>query len=316
MKAFLVATAQNQAPYFLEWVAHHLEVGFTDIVIYQNDSDDLTHETLSTLRDIGAIQYFYNRAPKPVRRQHAYTRAAKLAEFHASDWAIALDLDEFLVVNTGGGTLTDLQTALPDADCIGINRRNFGNSGYEILTNQLVLERFSMAEKPKLNAIRKTLFRPAKVAQPSIYGPQHTGESVSPKAAQINHYATRDIASFLMKSAHRCPAAAARYWTLRNTNTEIDNSTRPFLARVAVRMDALNDASRGQLMDLREAAIFAHMARYYTALQDIETRQLRRFCKGQEVAHLLTAKVGHAGLATPMSRRKKRATIAVEKATT
>ena len=26
-RAFLVATAKNEAPYFLEWVAHHLEVG-------------------------------------------------------------------------------------------------------------------------------------------------------------------------------------------------------------------------------------------------------------------------------------------------
>jgi hypothetical protein len=249
MKAFLVTTAQNQAPYFLEWVAHHQEVGFTDIAIYQNDSDDLTHETLSLLRDIGAIQYFYNRAPKPIRRTQAYARAAKLPAYTNSDCAMALDMDEFLVIKAGQGTLIDLQSAVPNADCIQFTRRNFGNSGFEIATPQLVTERFAMAEKTKSTKAGKCLFHPAKFAQPGI-----------------------------------SPAVGARYWAMRNTNVEIDASMRPFLARVAMRMAALNDASGGRLMDLREAAIFTHMARYYTLLQDAPMRQLRSFCKSHQAA--------------------------------
>ena len=64
LRAFLVGTAKNEGPFLLEWVAHHLEVGFTDIVLYQNDSDDLTHEMASILRDLGVIQYYINRAPR------------------------------------------------------------------------------------------------------------------------------------------------------------------------------------------------------------------------------------------------------------
>lgn len=59
-RAFLVGTAKNEGPYILEWVAHHLEVGFTDIALYQNDSDDLTHEIMRTLAGLGVIQYFPN----------------------------------------------------------------------------------------------------------------------------------------------------------------------------------------------------------------------------------------------------------------
>ncbi|MGO4907090.1 glycosyltransferase family 2 protein [Pseudorhodobacter sp. W20_MBD10_FR17] len=289
MKAFLVATAQNQGPYFLEWVAHHLEIGFTDIAIYQNDSDDLTHETLSALRDIGAIQYFYNRAPKPIRRLNAYARAAKLAAYRSSDWALALDMDEFLVVKAGGGTLRDLPAALLNADCIAIRRRNFGNSGYETITDQLVTERFSMADRPDENRVSKSLFRPAKYALPGIHSPQgapHARHTAPNVCAQINHYATRDVAGFLLKSVQHptSPAVGARYWATRNTNVAIDDSTRPHLARVAARMEALNTASNGRLMDLREAAIFAHMARYYTLLQDAPMRQLRSFCKTHAAA--------------------------------
>jgi hypothetical protein len=293
MKAFLVTTAQNQAPYFLEWVAHHQEVGFTDIAIYQNDSDDLTHETLSLLRDIGAIQYFYNRAPKPIRRTQAYARAAKLPAYANSDWAMALDMDEFLVIKAGQGTLIDLQSAVPNAESIQITSRNFGNSGFEIATPQLVTERFAMAEKTKSTKAGKCLFHPAKFAQPGISRPHSAPQSppiipviAQNTCAQINHYATRDVASFMLAMLQRSvsPAVGARYWAMRNTNVEIDASMRPFLARVAMRMAALNDASGGKLMDLREAAIFAHMARYYTLLQDAPMRQLRSFCKSHQAA--------------------------------
>jgi hypothetical protein len=318
MKAFLVTTAQNQGPYFLEWVAHHLEIGFTDIAIYQNDSDDLTHETLSALRDIGAIRYFYNRAPKPIRRAQAYARAAKLTAYTNSDWAMALDMDDFLVVKVDGGTLSALPAALLDAGSIAVGRRSFGNSGYETITDQMVTERFSMAGRPAQNPVCKSLFRPDQFTQPGIHSPQgakHRTDGLNacpPDCAQINHYPTRDVASFLLKSAQHGanPAVGARYWAARNTNIVIDDSTRPHLARVAARMEALNAASNGQLMDLREAAIFAHMARYYALLQDAPMRQLRSFCKTQSAAAkpipIPAVTAANLILSAPSARQRKK----------
>jgi hypothetical protein len=315
MKAFLVATAKNEAPYFLEWVAHHLETGFTDIVIFQNDSDDLTHETLFELRRIGAIQYFYNRAGKARHRVRAYERAAELAGYGQSDWAMALDMDEFLVVKTGNGTLTDLMQAIPEKDCLHLNWRLFGNSGYEAMTSQLVAERFSMANY-QLGAADhfgayKCLFRPALFKRPGIHRPYlpavaqseirySNGSGLSPDRyrvknfnatdpggcahAQINHYVTRDLASFMLKSvrgsAHQADRPIGqRYWTMRNTNFAIDDSMQPWLARIKARMAALDDASGGRLMALRETAIYTHLARYYTMLQTPQMRAFRAFCK-------------------------------------
>jgi|GEM_PF-939604 len=315
MRAFLVTTAKNEAPYFLEWVAHHLEVGFTDIVVFQNDSDDLTHEVLSTLRSIGAIQYFYNRAGAGRHQISAYERVSKQPEYAQCDWSMALAMDEFLVVKTGDGRLRDLIKDVPESDCIHLNWRVFGNSGYEMLNDQLVTERFSMANyqlgRPDHFGAYKCLFRPPMFTRPGIHHPHRPEESVGTvrytngsglaageymlkdgnstdpggcKLAQINHYAVRDLASFTLKSRWGDEDKAnllirKRFWSTRNTNFEIDDSMQPYLARVKARMEALNEASGGRLMNLRERAIFRHMARYYTLLEDASMRDLRKFCK-------------------------------------
>lgn len=314
MRAFLVATAKNEAPYFLEWVAHHMEVGFTDIVIFQNDSDDLTHETLSCLRDIGAIQYFYNRAGAGQHQVRAYTRGASLEHYHGADWAMALDLDEFLVVKTGEGRLADLMAAIPDMDVLRINWRIFGSSFHELPTDDLVTDRFRMANRQlgrqdQFGAY-KCLFRPAHFTRPGIHQPagcmtdpaslRHANgsglvepdyqvmnyNSTDPGAcrhAQINHYITRDLASFMLKSvrgsAHQAGRTIGhRYWTQRNMNFTRDDGMEAWLPRIRARMEALDLASKGRLMELRQVAIYKHLAAYYTMLQEKRFRAFRQFC--------------------------------------
>jgi len=312
-RAFLVAVAKNEAPYFLEWVAHHLEVGFTDIVIFQNDSDDLTHETLAALRDIGAIKYYYNRAGNGRHQVRAYERSGTLDEYKTADWAMALDMDEFLVVKTGDGRLDDLIAAVPESDVFHLNWRIFGNSGHEVLTEDLVTERFTMANyqlgRDDHFGAHKSLFRPAQFSRVGIHRPYKchvdpeilhyrngsglkTGDyeiknynSTDPggcKFAQINHYIVRDMASFMLKSergsAHQANRPIAhRYWTMRNTNFEPDSSMAPFTARVKARMAALDEASGGRLAELRQKAVFTHLARYYTLLQDKQNLEFRAF---------------------------------------
>ncbi|WP_168199135.1 glycosyltransferase family 2 protein [Pseudorhodobacter turbinis] len=315
MRAFLVTTAKNEAPYFLEWVAHHLELGFTDIVIFQNDSDDLTHETLFALRKIGAIRYFYNRAENRQIKTQAYTRADSFPEFKDCDWAMALDMNEFLVVKTGNGTLTDLIAAVPESDCLHLNRRDFGNSGFELLTDELVTDRFCMADHPlgptENASPYKCLFRPSLFQRPGIHHPEKpviapeairytNGSGLRPdhyrvksilstdicgcEFAQINHYITRDLTSFLLKSTENSDMKAdrrtvLRHWKKRNKNFEIDGSMAPWQARTIARMNALDEASDGQLMELRQTAIYTHLSRYYTMLQKPAMRDFRDRCK-------------------------------------
>ncbi|MFD1809127.1 glycosyltransferase family 2 protein [Gemmobacter lanyuensis] len=176
LRAFLVGTAKNEGPFLLEWVAHHLEVGFTDIVLYQNDSDDLTHEMASILRDLGVIQYYINRAPRGGHQVRAYTRAANLPEYAAADYAMALDLDEFLIIKVGDHRLPDLIAAAPPFDQMQVNWRLFGSSGKRQQSFRLQMERFVMADylmadNAHFNAF-KALFRPARYSRPGVHQPK------------------------------------------------------------------------------------------------------------------------------------------------
>ena len=49
----LVATVKNEGPYLWEWVAYHKSIGFDNIVIFQNDSNDMTHGILHEMRSAG-----------------------------------------------------------------------------------------------------------------------------------------------------------------------------------------------------------------------------------------------------------------------
>lgn len=312
-RAVLVATAKNEAPFLLEWVAHHLEVGFTDIILYQNDSDDLTHETMTLLQKIGAVRYFYNRAAAGTHQVRAYKRAAAQPDYQAADWAMALDLDEFLVVKTGEGRIADLLTAVPEADAIRLNWRIFGSGHHRHLSADLVTDRFRLVGD-SVGESRfqpyKTLFRQGLFLRPGIHRPlpRETGETglrvangsglmlpdfrernfncTDPGAArlaQINHYMVRDLASFMLKtvrgSAHQAGRAIGRrYWVSRNQNHSRDDSAEPWLPRVRARMTELDAATRGELMDLRRRSICRHMARFWTMIEDRKLQTFHDFC--------------------------------------
>lgn len=313
-RAFLVGTAKNEGPYILEWVAHHLETGFTDIAIYQNDSDDLTHEILLLLQAMGVIQYYDNPAPRGTNQVKAYSRAGKLREFKTADYAMALDLDEFLVVKTGGGRIADLEAAAPPFDLMMVNWRLYGSSGKRLMSYRKQTERFTMADYPMqdnshFNAF-KALFRPALYDRPGIHQPQpKPGITVPPRItngsgllpeqylvknynstdpggqslAQINHYIVRDLDTFIVKtrrgSAHQDDREVGlKYWALRNRNFVEDASMKPWLPRMFERLRALDEASCGRLVRLRRQSIARHKEKFAAVMQDPDAQRLRKDC--------------------------------------
>ena len=68
-RAFLVATAKNEGPFLLEWVAHHLAIGFTDLVVYTNDCSDGTDDMLIRLEELGLAHHRRNVIPEGLRPQ-------------------------------------------------------------------------------------------------------------------------------------------------------------------------------------------------------------------------------------------------------
>ncbi len=95
--AALLATARNEGPYLLDWIAHHRAVGFQHIVIYSNDNDDGSDDLLGVLADRGEITWVNNELSPVSRAQwkaygHAFKVLPDLVDYR---WTMVLDIDEY-----------------------------------------------------------------------------------------------------------------------------------------------------------------------------------------------------------------------------
>ena len=88
---------KDEGPYVLEWVAHHLAVGFTDLVVYTNDCTDGTDTMLMRLEELGLACHRRNDIPEGIKPQpSALKHAQDEPAVGAADWLLTFDADEFL----------------------------------------------------------------------------------------------------------------------------------------------------------------------------------------------------------------------------
>lgn len=308
----LIATAKNEGPFIWEWVAHHLSIGFDSLIIFQNDSDDFTHEILKELQRIGLIKYKYNKAGIGRHQVRAYTRAARQPEYLAAEWAMALDLDEFLFIKTGDGTLDCLLSEIPDSDEIMINWRMFGSSGHVSMAPDLVTRRFTAAElghvvKTNVQPF-KTFFRRSSFERAGIHKPRHptrdelkkyngSGLPLSefnvrnfqcsdPKCralAQVHHYLVKDPQSFVLKNVRGSAHQAHRdvsfdYWRKGNRNRELDLTAMRFETRLQSKMLEIDRLSEGKISELTAKAYRAHELAFSKAIQNEHSMELYQYC--------------------------------------
>ena len=236
MRFLAVLTVKNEGAFLLEWLAHHLAVGFTDFLVFSNDCDDGTDRMLDRLAQTGRIVHIPNPGPWPRGPQWAALKlAAKHPALRAADWAISLDIDEFVNIHAGAGRLDDLLAALPKADAIPLTWRLFGNCGVVGFTDTPVTACFPGAAPARMlwpwrAVMFKTLFRnngryrKLGVHRPRNPDPDHPGAprwfdgsgrelpaaflngrvfSVpgqdNYRFAQINHYALGAMESYVLK---------------------------------------------------------------------------------------------------------------------
>ena len=99
-----VSMMKDEGPYLIEWVAHHLAVGFTDLVVYTNDCSDGTDEMLIRLEELGLCHHRRNEIPVGIRPQpSALNYAQDEPVVQQSDWVMVFDADEFLSIKYGDG---------------------------------------------------------------------------------------------------------------------------------------------------------------------------------------------------------------------
>ncbi|MCG6904552.1 MAG: glycosyltransferase family 2 protein [Rhodobacter sp.] len=145
-KRLIVTCMKNEAPFILEWVAYHRSIGFNDFLVFTNDCDDGTVELLDTLQKHGILTRLdnpYLEVPGDHNPQKGALRYAEsLPQVGEADWVMISDVDEFVNIHVGDGTLDALFDAVGAIDVISMQWRLFGNSDVTAYKDGFVTEQF------------------------------------------------------------------------------------------------------------------------------------------------------------------------------
>jgi hypothetical protein len=150
----IVTCMKNECPYVLEWIAYHLEIGFTHFVVATNGCADGTVRMLKNLERAGLVTHVPN--PPPHRRgpqKTGYFRCRNVPAVRSADWLMTLDIDEYLAVYVGDGTLDALVSAAdavtPGANMISLQWLMFGHNGQVAFEDRPVTEAFTRSAEPR-----------------------------------------------------------------------------------------------------------------------------------------------------------------------
>jgi hypothetical protein len=79
---------KDEGPYVIEWVAHHLALGFTDLMVYTNDCSDGTDAILKRLEELDVGVHHRENIIKEGMKPHPSMLKASVNEelIINSDW--------------------------------------------------------------------------------------------------------------------------------------------------------------------------------------------------------------------------------------
>ena len=317
LRILSVTCVRNEAPYLLEWIAHHLAAGVTDFLIFSNDCDDGTDTMLDVLDAAGVVTHVPH---KPEGGKSIQWQALRQAWKHplrkAAEWILVTDVDEFLNIHAPGHRIPDLLAAIDTGtDAIVLPWRLFGNSDLVDIENRPVTQQFTHAipadaQYPVAASLFKTLFRakgpfnqlgvhrpkqkdPEKAGLPNMC--DGSGKPVHPFLAEtaarlslyslgvarelveLNHYAVRSAAAFVVKSERGLPNRASKkidlaYWVERNFNTEENTSIAAMRPATEAALGAF--LALDGIAELHEAGVTWHQERFRFLVAQTEGQQL------------------------------------------
>lgn len=221
MKCRLVAIAKNERRYLSEWIGYHLGIGFSSIVIYDNESEDGTRELINLLKFGLPIEYiFWPSIDRASPQRSAYNHALDSAS--NDDFVFFIDIDEFIVPWGHSGIIEFAQRIPQDVSSVVVNWRCFGSSGRKDPNYKYVIKTFFKCA-PDIapnNKHVKTLARPSAIREMFIHHAQiqygrtvasdltdaifdTEGKTNAPKYSgiQINHYQTKTLTEFIDRMA-------------------------------------------------------------------------------------------------------------------
>ncbi|WP_298437369.1 glycosyltransferase family 2 protein [uncultured Jannaschia sp.] len=161
----VISTMKNEAPYILEWVAHHRAIGFTDFLVYTNDCEDTTDPILDRIEELGGVRHVVNTVLSRGPHKSALKWARDHVLRHKATWILIADVDEFINVRSADGTIQGLLAELgAETDVVSFPWKIFGNGGIEAFRDVPITAQFTACEKAPGRGGRrkrdvKTMFR-------------------------------------------------------------------------------------------------------------------------------------------------------------
>lgn len=234
----VVTSMKNEAPFILEWIAYHMAIGVTHFLVYTNDCTDPTNDILDRLADLGHVTRIDNpwKRDSGEKPQHAALKDAVTQKVYArADWVLTIDVDEFLNIHVGDGTIQDFLAATNWPNVVSFTWKFFGNKGIHDYVDRPIIEQFvhcapEFIRKPRLGWGFKSMFhtsspyRKIGVHRPLnphkhrldevrwvngsgrvmprtnlLRGWRSTTESLGYRLATLNHYVLRSADSYLVK---------------------------------------------------------------------------------------------------------------------
>ena len=321
-----ITCMKNEAPFIMEWVAYHRAIGITDFLIFTNDCDDATVAILDRLDELGVVRHLPNittTIDSPRHQPYALAYARGHRQVRDADWIISMDVDEFINIHAGDGTMDALFSACDEANVISLSHLDFGCGGQETYEPQFVTERFTrcapkVSDPVERRGIKTLIHRSAPAFRLSNHRP-HMEDGDDPalkwvngsgrglgrrfsrgvakgfpakrcyRLAQMNHYPVRSMETYLTKAAKGNVVAieayvGKEYWAKRDRNESEDRSILPRLDRARTEYDRLlRDATLARLQAEAEAD---HQARIAELRNDPEKAALLEDIRADTAARM------------------------------
>ena len=145
-----ITCVKNEGPFLLEWIAYNRVIGITDQLFYSNDCDDGTDDLLDALDKSSVLTHLPNPAKGRKFQMEALRHARRQDMVKNADWVWVADVDEFLNIHVGDGTVPELVQACDDPDAISVTHQYFANAGVERFADKPVIEQFQHSHNPDI----------------------------------------------------------------------------------------------------------------------------------------------------------------------
>jgi hypothetical protein len=150
VKITAITCVKNEGPFLLEWIAFNRVIGVTDFLFYSNDCDDGTDVLLDALQTKGIVQHLANPADGRNYQMEALKDAKVQKVVKKADWVWIADVDEFLNIHTGQGTIPELVKAAGNPQAISVTFQFFSNCDVEEFVDTPVISQFLKTHNPDI----------------------------------------------------------------------------------------------------------------------------------------------------------------------